>query len=169
MPSLSLTRVNQKLAQARALLQVIDESALTPLSLNSIQEAVAFHLICAYQHYLCEIAEVYWLKNVAAIRTESDLITAFYAAKKHPAEAEELLVLRTEKNSWLAQLHIYYESLWLVPVITLSDTQQDDRFINVVNLESNFDVASVDLALIDSWHLALLALITRQRQTSAEF
>lgn len=169
MQKLSLTRVNQKLAQAKAVIDSADKAALTSIQLNSLQEAAAFHLMCGYQHYLREIAETYWLKNSADIRTEADLITAFETAKKHPVEAEELIALRNEENSWLGQIHSYYKSLWTVPVITLSDTQNDDLLIKAVTLESVFDIAEVDLTLIASWHSSFAALVMRQRETSAEF
>ena len=169
MSRLSLTRVNQKLAQAKALFDNADVAALTAIHLNSLKEATTFHLICAYQHYLHEIAETYWIKNSASIRNEADLIAAFQAAKKHPVEAEELSALRKEESFWLGQLHTYYESLWLVPTVILKDTQDDEFLIKAFNLESNFDVAQVDLTLIFSWYESFVALIVRQRETSAEF
>ncbi len=165
----SLNRVNQKLAQAKSLLDDIDEAVCTPIHLNSVKEAAAFHLICAYQHYLREIAESYWLKNSVNIQTEADLIAAFQAAKKYPVEAEELITLRKDANSWLGQLHTYYESLWLAPAIALNDIQSDEILIKTVNLESNFDVAQVDLTLIASWRESFTSLVVRQRETSAEF
>jgi hypothetical protein len=169
MPNLSLTRVNQKLAQAKALFDDIDKTALTSIRLNSRKEAAAFHLICAYYHYLHEIAETYWLKNSTGIQTEADLIAAFLIAKKHPAEAEELVGLRKDENSWLGQLHAYYESLWSVPAIAPNHTQSDESLVKIVNLDSSFDLIQVDLTLIASWHENFTALVMRQRETSAEF
>ncbi|MES2824744.1 MAG: DUF6586 family protein [Pseudomonadota bacterium] len=169
MPNLSLTCVNQKLAYAKSLLQGMDESTLTPVCLNSLKEAAAFHLMCAYHHYLREIAETYWLKNSASIKTEADLIAAFQAAKKHPTEAEELITLRKEVNSWLTQLHTYYESLWSVPTVAVNDKQNDELLIKIVNLESSFNLMQVDSTLIASWCESFIALVLRQRATSAEF
>ncbi len=169
MPNLSLTRVSQKLAQAKILLDCVDEAAITPIHLNSLKEAATFHLICAYQHYLREIAEAYWLKNIINIRTETDLINAFQVAKKQPAEAEELIALRNDANSWLGQLHTYYESLWMMPSVVAHEPESDDLLIKTINLESSFDMAQVNLALISFWHESFIALVMRQRETSAEF
>ncbi len=169
MPNPSLTRVNQKLAQAKTLLDCVDDAAITPIHLDSLKEAATFHLVCAYHHYLREIAETYWLKNSANIRTENDLINAFHAAKKQPAEAEELISLRQDANSWLGQLYTSYESLWLVPAVVAREPESDDLLIKTINLESNFDIARVNLALISFWHESFIALVLRQRETSVEF
>jgi len=174
MANISLTRVNQKLAQVRALLDGVDVNNLTSVHCNALKEAAAFHLVCAYQHYLREIAETYWLKNVSGIRTESDLSEAFLAAKKHPAEAEELISLRKNTNSWLAQLHRYYDALWVVPVSTAlatvsEESQENEIIISAVNIDPRFDISQVDIPLILAWHTDFLALVKRQRETSAEF
>ena len=79
MANLSLTRVNQKLAQAKILLSSADGESLTPIHRNSIMEAAAFHLVSAYQHYLRELTETYGLKHAIGVRTELDLIKAFEA------------------------------------------------------------------------------------------
>lgn len=174
MANISLTRVNQKLAQARVLLSGVDEEQLTPIQQNSLKEAAAFHLICAYQHYLREIAEGYGLKNAAAIRSEADLTEAFYAAKKQPVETDELLLLRANAQSWLARLHNYYDSLWSQPLLSTVaaptvDDEGGDNLITAVNLDSRAPVVIVDIALILSWHADFVALARRQRETSAEF
>ncbi|MES2676392.1 MAG: DUF6586 family protein [Pseudomonadota bacterium] len=169
MPNLSLTCVNQKLAYAKSLVQALDDSTLTAVCLNSLKEAAAFHLMCAYHHYLHEIAETYWLKNSASIKTEAELIAAFQAARKHPSEAEELIALRKEVNSWSTQLHTYYESLWSVPAVALNNKQNNELLIKIVNLESSFNLIQVDATLIASWYESFAELVLRQRATSAEF
>ena len=166
MANLSLTRVNQKLMQAKCLLQVVDADSLLPVHLNALLEGAAFHLLCAYQHYLREIAEAYGLKNAVALRSEDDLIAAFEAAKKYPAEAKELVVLRKDANCWLVQLQNYYDSLWRLPVA--KDARDNDNLITLVNMDSA-DVASVDLGRVQGWQRDFMALVLRQRETSAEF
>ena len=166
MANLSLTRVNQKLMQAKQLLQVVDVNSLTPIHLNALLEGAAFHLMCAYQHYLREIAETYGLKNVVSLRSEDDLIGAFEAAKKYPAEAEELLALRKDAKSWLLQLQGYYDSLWRLPVV--NEKRDSDNLISLVNMDS-VDLIEVDLGVIQGWQRDFTALALRQRETSAEF
>jgi len=166
MANLSLTRVNQKLMQAKHLLQVVDADSLMPVHLNALLEGAAFHLICAYQHYLREIAETYGLKNAVALRSEDDLMGAFEAAKRYPAEAEELVALRKDAKSWLVQLQNYYDSLWRLPVV--KDARDSDNLINLVNMDSA-DAAEVDLGAAQGWQRDFMALVLRQRETSAEF
>lgn len=163
MANLSLSRVNQKLAQARFLLQNIDDVGLTALQKNSLTEAACFHLVCAYEHYLREIAEVYGLKNSASLRNESQLIEALEAAHKHPAEAEELVALRQGANTWLAQLHTHYLSLWIQPKPVKASA--DGNLIGLVEVEAE----PVDLAKVRLWFASFISLVQRQRETSAEF
>ena len=166
MANLSLTRVNQKLMQAKQLLQVVDLESLTPTHLNALLEGAAFHLICAYHHYLREIAETYGLKNIVVLRSEDDLIAAFDVANKYPAEAEELVALRKDASSWLVQLQAYYDSLWRLPVV--KETHDDDNLINLIAMDSA-DNIDVNLSGIQAWLREFTALILRQRETSAEF
>ena len=165
MANLSLTRVNQKLAQAKSLISGVDQDTLKPVHLNSILEATAFHLVCAYQHYIREIAETYGLKNAIGLQNEADLINAFEAAKKHPAEAEELAGLRQNSHSWLAQLQSYYDSLWQLP--RPINSQATDELISLVDLDKS--IVSVTLGAVQQWHAEFVALVLRQRETSAEF
>ena len=166
MANLSLTRVNQKLMQAQQLLQVVDLNSLTPIHRNALLEGAAFHLMCAYQHYLREIAETYSLKNVVSLRSEGDLIGAFEAAKKYPAEAEELVTLRKDVKSWLVQLQAYYDSLWRLPVV--NENRDSDNLISLVDMDS-VDLIDIDLGVIQGWQRDFMSLVLRQRETSAEF
>ena len=161
--NLSLTRVNHKIAQARQLLQGVDADSLKPIQRGAIIEAAAFHMVCAYQHYLREIAETYGLKGASAIADEPELIAAFASAHKHPAEAEELLSLQGDASSWLARLQAYYQSLWSQP--KPAKTPADENFISLVEVE----VELVDVATLQHWLEEFVYLIQRQRETSAEF
>ena len=165
MANLSLTRVNQKLMQARLLVQGVDEESLTPVHRNALLEGGAFHLICAYQHYLREIAENYGLKNVITLRNEVDLTSAFEVALKFPVEAQELSDLRKNPESWLSQLTAYYDSLWRVP--TVAERQESENLIKLVSTDEA--APEVTLNLMHSWQRDFTSLVLRQRETSAEF
>jgi hypothetical protein len=167
MSNLSLIRVNQKLAQARQLIAGIDEQSLTPIHRNSLMEAAAFHLVCAYQHYICEIAETYGLKHAIGLRTELDLAKAFESAKKHPVEAEELSALRSDQHSWLAHLQDYYDSLWKPPMPGIPQVR--DNLINAIDIDKTNRISEVTLDSLRSWHSEFASLVARQRETSAEF
>lgn len=166
MANLSLTRVNQKLTQAKLLLQREDEAALSPVHRNAILEGAAFHLVCAHQHYLRELAENYGVKNVVAVQSEQDLIAAFDTVKKYAVEALELSGLRKQPTSWLSQLQAYYDSLWRIPV--RSEGQQGDNLIRLVDADT-VNQPEIDFELVRSWQSQFAALVVRQRETSAEF
>ncbi len=166
MANLSLTRVNQKLMQAKLLLQDMDQTMLSTVHANSLMEAAAFHLVCAYQHYLREIAENYHLKNIIGLQSESDLIKAFEAAKKYPAEAQELMDLRAAPASWLSRLHAYYDSLWRPSL--MSETRAPENLIAFVDPDAE-DQPPISLSVITDWQSEFTALVLRQRETSAEF
>ena len=165
MTNLSLTRVNQKLAQAKLLISGVDEDSLKLIHRNALLEASAFHLVCAYQHYVREIAETYGLKHAIGLKDETDLMKAFEAAKKHPAEAEELVALRLNASSWLAQLQNYYDSLWQVPKPV--SPHATEGLISLVDVDKI--VVPVNFKLVQEWHAEFVALVLRQRETSAEF
>jgi hypothetical protein len=176
MANLSFVRVNQKLAQVMTMLERAKQVSGNPsevLLVGAMKEAIAFHLVCAYQHYLREIAENYFIKNGGSIVTEADLVLAFQAAKKHPAEANELVALRQVADSWLQQLHVYYESLWRLPVpvnfAELPPLSPNENLIQLVNVEKPPKSEPVDLNLLLLWYQAFVALVIRQRETSAEF
>jgi hypothetical protein len=162
MANLSLTRVNQKLGQAKALLHN-STVALTQVHRQSLIEAVSFHLMCAYQHYLRELAETYGLKNTLGINTAGELIKAFEMAGKYPAEAQELQELRSGQ-SWLAELHSFYDSLWRTP--TPVSPPREGELIVLVSIDQP---EAPDLESVARWHSNFVELVKRQRQTSAEF
>lgn len=163
MANLSLTRVNQKLAQANALLQQSAGISLTKVQRQSLIEAVSFHLVCGYQHYLRELAETYGLKTTLGISSEVDLARALEAAGKHPAETAELQQLRSGRT-WLADLQGFYESLWRSPKPV---SQQDDNLISLIDEDATS--AAPTLELVGQWHSDFVALVRRHRETSAEF
>ena len=170
MTNRSLIRVNQKLAQARELLKASDTESISPIQTDSILEAVAFHLVCAYRHYLRELAEVYSVNHIDDFNNESELVKALQAKAKHPAEADELVNLRTDQYSWLSQLHNYYNSLWKIPATSKAhDHDHDDALIKIVDIDSVNEIPPVTLLVVASWHLSFIDLIRRQRETSAEF
>lgn len=115
----SLGMVNQKLAYTRAMLvqlQALPEAnAGQRMTSQALLDAGAFHLVCAYNHYLRELAEHYGLNPVADINTENDLQQALMAQGKTPAELHELQELRRQPDSWLNQLHASYSACWRLP------------------------------------------------------
>lgn len=173
MANKSLAMVNQKLAYARATMALLDTlsapaNASQRLQQQALLDAGAFHLRCAYSHYLRELGENYALPQVAHIESEEDLRKAFSAQGKSPAELQELLQLGERSDSWLSHLKRAYQACW-----RLADSNAvaaDPSRIQVVNLdaapESNEPISR---ARLTDWYRALTDLIARQRETSAEY
>src|SRR5690625_7154744 len=94
MGSASLGMVNQKLAYTRALLtqlRVLPEAnAGQRLARQAVLDAGIFHLVCAYNHYLPELAEHYAATQVEQITTENALQQPLLAQAKSPAELHAL-------------------------------------------------------------------------------
>ena len=172
MANLSLTRVNQKLNQAKLIAQDVQVDNLAPIALSAVVEAVAFHLMCAYQHYLRELAEIYGLKMASTISSETDLKIAFEAAKKYPVEVNELIELRNDRHSWLGQLSSYYNSLWLPPKIRAQYPKEEEltsTLIAAVSIDTETELSELTLASVQQWQVEFSSLVTRHRQTNAEF
>ena len=166
MANLSLTRVNKKLNHARFLLDASSDCSASPIQIEAVLESVAFHLICAYRHYLRELIEAYGLKGGPSCRTEVDVIKIFEESKKYPAEALELLELKKEPFSWLCQLENYYESLW-GPTL-LKQPSNTVNAIALVDLDAQTH-REIGLETAKCWVGEFVALVQRQRETSAEF
>ena len=167
MANLSLIRVNQKLAQAKWLIDYSEQELLAPVQSRGLVEAAAFDLVCAYQQYLYELIEIYGLKYSLAVRTELDLVRVFEVASKFPAEAVELVNLRQDPHSWASQLHSYYDSLWQQP--KSSDPVKGQGEIYVVDMDAVLDARMVSMVTIKHWYDNFFNLVHRHRQTSAEF
>lgn len=170
MGSASLGMVNQKLAYTRALLtqlRVLPEAnAGQRLARQAVLDAGIFHLVCAYNHYLRELAEHYAVTQVEQITTENDLEQALLAQGKSPAELHELQELRRQPESWLTQLHASYDACWRLPN---QKPVQSAMRIQALDLEA----ASAPLAMTEKRLQevceALEELITRHRESVTEW
>lgn len=173
MANKSLAMVNQKLAYARATMRLLETLAVPAnvsqrLQQQALLDAGAFHLMCAYSHYLRELGENYALPKVAHIDSEEDLRAAFAAQGKSPAELQELLQLCERDDSWLSRLKADYQGCW-----QLADESQapaGEGRIQVVDLDTpRSGGEAVSRARLVEWYQALTDLIARQRETSAEY
>lgn len=169
MSSSSLSRVNQKLAYCRAMVRLsrADDHggrADRRLQRQALLDAGAFHLLCAYRHYLRELAETYRLPDSASVLTEQDLITGLERLGRNPAEALELQALHADSDSWLAALQQAYNACW-----ERGETPSGER-IEVVDLGSPGGPAgAVTGERLEHWLSAFEQLVERQRETSAEY
>lgn len=171
MSQTSLAMVNQKLAYSRATMALLDglsdaTNASQRLQHQALLDAGAFHLLCAYSHYLRELGENYALPNVLRIMTEDDLQQALAKQGKEPAEIRELQQLRHHSDSWLAELNASYQACWTLsePVSTALEGR-----IAVMNLDAPAVARPVTRERLRHWYSELTELIARQRETSSEY
>lgn len=172
MANLSLTQVNLKIQFARKQLSFLVGMS-DVLGRQSCLEAALFHLNNAYQHYLRELAEAYNLKNFASIATLNDLVAAFQAANKAHAEADEISLLLSNKDSWLVSLITAYDDVWKLPPASSRSYEDyakeaESQLIQVV-IESTPIKVNLDEQSLQAWIAAFVGLIQRHRDTSAEF
>lgn len=169
MAASSLSLVNQKLAYCRAMMK-LNQAEPAPkraddrLKRQALLDAGTFHLLCAYHHYLRELAENYAVPDTAHIRSEQDLLRALERLGKDPSESRELQALNDDADSWLTGLRNAYQTFWQPPA---GDSVQR---IDVVDLDAPRSAARpVSRENLEAWYLAFNALVERQRETSAEY
>jgi hypothetical protein len=173
MPITSLSLVNQKLAHARALVRAastlsIPGNAAERLTQQALLDGAVFHLVCGYQHYLHELAENYRVKNLSSVKDEKTLSDALAELGKESSEVVELALIQGAADSWLSQLQRYYHQLWALP-LDESDNHniKSATLIPLVVLD---DVTrSVTLQQVEVWEKSFSTIITRHRETSAEY
>ncbi len=169
MAASNLSLVNQKLAYCRAMMKLIQaepapKRADDRLKRQALLDAGAFHLLCAYHHYLRELAENYAVPDTSRILSEQDLLRALERLGKNPSEARELQALNDDADSWLAGLRNAYDTFWQPPA---GDSAQR---IEVVDLDSPPGAArQVSRETLEGWYRAFNELVERQRETSAEY
>lgn len=170
MAATSLSLVNQKLAFCRALVKLIQQEpeprqVSARVRCQSLLDAAAFHLLCAYRHYLREVAENYGVADSANISSEEALAGALQRMDKSPSEACELEALRNDPDSWLVELQSAYEACW-----ELSDPVAMSQRIQVMDLDAPRDRSrKVSRERLLFWFEAFEHLVDRQRETSAEY
>lgn len=170
MAASSLSRVNQKLAYCRALMKLIQAEPAAPkraddrLRHQALLDAGAFHLLCAYRHYLRELAENYSVPDSSRIHTEQDLIQTLERLGKTPSEPRELQALSEDAESWLVALQGAYAAIWQPPA------EDSVQRIEVIDLDAPQHASrQVSRESLESWYRAFNDLVERQRETSAEY
>lgn len=154
-----LSQTNQKLYQARLLLDALDaseQSENSPAALTlAMQESVLFQLMLAYQSYLHEIAELAQCREVVVSLTQ--LIDSTPTVT---GEMRELKKLEDDDFSWLSQLLMAFQQCGdknSGPVKTVMNP-------SIIKIQ---DTASTSLPLRD-WYNRLIDLIDMQRNNRQE-
>lgn len=171
-----LVLVNQKLAHTGTLLGLASEvgsqtSAAGRLKIRALIDSAILHMGLAYVFYLRELGETYRIKNLTQINQASQLATALANANKSPSEAQELVGLEQDAQSWLYQLLAAYTAMQRSP-----EPEKVQKAFPVEGLISIVDVSDApeplpapDAGQVENWLAEFRALVLRQRDTSAEF
>lgn len=168
-----LSLVNQKLAYAGAIISLLnDPRPPQTLERQALVDAAVFHLAMGLHFYLRELAEHHRIKNLSAIYSVQDLISALQQSESISSESSELLSLTQTNGTWLNNLTGYYTRLSKSP----EKPKEKKAFgqENLIELVELTEVAEPPLAnltpdLLASWLDSFRALIVRQRDTSAEY
>lgn len=172
-----LSLVNQKLAYARAIIRKLEDptselNAAQRLNRQALGDAVVFHMIVALHFYVRELAEHQSIKNLAAINSTQDLLTSLQQADRVSSESIELHTLSQTPDSWLYQLLGYHDQILKSPEKPKEKKSfGQENLIALVELTDPSDRAPFELSTsrLSSWLNGFRDVITRQRETSAEF
>jgi hypothetical protein len=172
-----LSLVNQKLAYASSVISLLKSSLAEPQAAHRLQQqalcdAAVFHLAMALHFYLRELAGHHRIKNLLAINSIQDLVSALHQVDQISSESSELFELVHATGTWLNQLTRYYYHLAQSPEKPKEKKSfgQENR-IELIELTEADSQLPVQLTpeLLTSWLDSFRALVARQRETSAEY
>lgn len=165
------SRVNQRLLQARFLLQQarsLPQDSLSPLQHDALINSVLMHLQLALVFYWRELGSYSRLKNAYQIQSLQELQLELSKQNLHSQMVEELIDLQSSRGSWLHRLQSVINGLTVseVPQPEAKAFVVDDNQIPLVQLEEEKSLSWDDLEkLIQEFML----LTQRQRLVLAEF
>jgi hypothetical protein len=168
-----LSLVNQKLAYASVIIKLLnDPHTSQKLEQQALADAAAFHLAMGLHFYLRELAEHNRIKNLSAINSVQDLVTALQQSDSVSSESSELLSLAQTGDTWLNHLTSYYAQLSKSP-----EKPKEQKAFGQENLIELVELTEIDEQpllkltpeLLVSWLDSFRALVVRQRDTSAEY
>ncbi len=165
------SRVNQRLLQARFLLQQaqnLSQAPLSPLQHDALINSVLMHLQLALVFYWRELGSYSRLKNAYQIQSLQELQSELGKQNLHSQMVDELIDLQSYRGSWLHRLQSVIHDL------TVSDVPQpeakafvvDDSQIPLVQLEEEKSLSWDDL---EKFIQEFVQLTQRQRVVLAEF
>lgn len=171
-----LSLVNQTLVNAGTLLGMltalgVPETTSQRLQHRVLMDSSVLHLARAYGFYLRELGENYRIKGLAHISRADQLALALLNVDKSPSEAQELVALEKDAQSWLSQMLAADLALHASPEQPKpAKAFTPEGLISVVDMSDEITLSpSLDLALLELWLAEFRSLILRQRETSAEY
>lgn len=177
MPISHLSLVNQKLAYADSIINLLNATSAEPTAAQRLQfqalgDAAVFHLVTALHFYLRELAEHHRIKNPSAINTVQDLVTGLHQLDKASSESSELFELAETTDTWLNQLMHYHGQVSQSPKKPKEKKAfGQENQVELIELTEADSQAELQLTpdILASWLDCFRALVMRQRETSAEY
>lgn len=178
-----LSAVNQKLFFCNLLLKqdklASQESRKEKQSVHlelALYQSALYQLEVGYRHYLREIAATYQFKTPEILSTAEELASALSSINKHPAEAQEILGLLEQNNSWLSTLLVAYQQLSSLSPQAISpqeklpqqaDTSFDSQ-IAVVEVKQLDECIELSHKTLTNWHESFVEMVNRHRELMVE-
>lgn len=165
------SRVNQRLLQARFLLQqarLQTQELLSPIQIEALINSVIWHLQSALQFYVRELAGYSKLKNAHQLHSLVELSNELHKQHKSSQAVDEIIDLKSARGEWLYRLQkaIQIRAESETPKPEEKAFAVDENKIPLANLDEDDDLHLDDLEIIIR---ELTQLIQRQRLVLAEF
>ncbi|MFT7301042.1 MAG: hypothetical protein ACI89Z_001510 [Porticoccus sp.] len=162
-----LSAVNQKLYFSKLLLgQIQSELSCNAQLKEALCQSVLHQLVCAYRHYLREIATTYQFKSPESIFVIEHLSSCLASINKHPGEAQEIANLEANPDSWLYQLmYVYKQSLDLPRP---EGKTVESSPIAVMQVDQQVDCISLGYEQLIIWYKNFQEMVDRHRSLMIE-
>ena len=166
-----ISKANQKIYFAGFYLEAIenvekDEQLLNRKAmLAAHRESCLYHLVCAYEGLIWEVANTYDIQFASGQSLERVLADA-HAGGKSSAELEQLFALETAQDSWLNRMLSVWRRQQDVDPATTSVPKSP---VNLNAIEVRVSMEEDELLQLPDWHDKLRGLIEEIRQRLGEW
>jgi len=157
--------VNQKRLYSQLLLAEAQNFQNQPHLQRGLIEGALLHLNQARLFYLSEVAEMYQCPQPEAARTPKTLAEQLASISKFPAEANELVALSEDKNSWYAQVTRCAQFLALAPKRLNSSSAS---LIKALDVDAEDAGPELSVASLKAWLDSFVELVERHREVMVE-
>ena len=165
--SAHISAVNQKLLFARQLLRMLDATGSTSShEIAATAQSVAVQLHQAWLWHCRNIAEGYKLQDLQSVIDGDSLVAQLAKQGKCPGEATELQALQQDPGSWLSELILAHQNIYLLPVVRKAEMDVDR--LPMIALDGPV-VVEWSIGRAQLWLQSLQELIDRHREMMIEF
>jgi hypothetical protein len=129
-------------------------------------QSVAVQLHQAWLWHCRNIAEGYKLQDLQSVTDGDSLVAQLAKQGKCPGEATELQALQQDPGSWLSELLLAHQNIYLLPVVRKAEMDADR--LPMIALDGPV-VVEWSIGRAQLWLQSLQELIDRQREMMIEF